>query len=499
MISRRSVVLVSALLGLAACIPSRRNGRTGSEPWPPPNQNNGQYAQGYPQQYPTTAYPTAATAPPVTTPTGTAKRPPNFHLPTARPTATTPAPMPTAPTVTGCGEIAVDGVTIPLDCFSKTYAKVDGVSKALSRGTLRSATPAPEYVDHRYDKVEGPIRHQRSVGAGAAFALASAIDQATIRSNAASQPVSVMHLWARARTPSLGEVLKQSLGKGVTSETSMPFDEGIACAWTTDPVAKRLCKPRGASDPTAAELSKADNSAVTKLADVVEIDGTNIDELRETIAKNQDVLVALRVDPDAWKAVIKAAEAEPLLPDYIGGGAVHSVALSGYAKQDGRWYFLVKNSWGTSWGANGYAWIEEGTLKKNMVAAFVIQVASNTGGASTPATCPNGTVPDATTGQCAPPCPDHSPRNNGVCASSGASTCPPGFVNTTGVCVVAAPTQSGMDQTTGIAYICGAAGCTYTWPKGTLGCPGVACSISCPAPKFLAAVNVEKKTISCTE
>lgn len=498
MISRRYVVTVAAVLGLAACIPSRRNGRTGSEPWPPQGQNGTQYpGQGYGQPYPATAYPTAATAPQATT--TAAKRPPNFHLPTARPTSTAPIPTPSATAVSGCGEISVDGVTIPLDCFSKTYAKVDGVSKALSRGTLRSATPAPEYVDHRYDKTEGPIRHQRTVGAGAAFALAGVIDQAMIRTNPSAQPVSVLHLWARSHAPSLGEIIRASVGKGVSSESAFAYDEGVACAWASDPVAKRLCKPRGASEPSASDLSRADAAAVAKLADVVEIDGTNIDELRETIAKNQDVLVALRVDPDTWKAVIKVPEPEPLLPDYVGGAGVHSVTLAGYAKQDGRWYFLIKNSWGTSWGAGGYAWIEEGTLKKNMVAAFVIQATSTSASTNAPTNCPSGTVPDSTTAQCAPPCPDRSPRNNGVCPSAGGSSCPPGFVNTTGICVVAAPTQSGMDQSTGIGYVCGAAGCTYTWAKGTLGCPGIACSISCPAPKFLASVNLEKKTISCTE
>ncbi|HEU4538403.1 MAG TPA: hypothetical protein VFS00_29990, partial [Polyangiaceae bacterium] len=74
-----------------------------------------------------------------------------------------------------------------------------------------------------------------------------------------------------------------------------------------------------------------------------------------------------------------------------------------------------------------------------------------------------------------------------------------GFVNTTGRCVVAAPDRVGNDPQTKIAYVCGTAGCTYTWLKGTLGCRELSCSISCPAPKFLAAVSPEKQTISCTE
>jgi hypothetical protein len=118
---------------------------------------------------------------------------------------------------------------------------------------------------------------------------------------------------------------------------------------------------------------------------------------------------------------------------------------------------------------------------------------------NTSTTCPVGQVPDAVSKQCTPPCPDNSPRVGGVCADPKSSACPPGFVNTSGRCVVAAPDRTGSDPQTGIGYVCGPAGCTYAWKKGVLGCLQETCSLSCPSPRFLASVNVEKKTISCTE
>lgn len=44
-----------------------------------------------------------------------------------------------------------------------------------------------------------------------------------------------------------------------------------------------------------------------------------------------------------------------------GRGINHMVTLSGYKKgSDGKWYYLVGNSWGKSWGAGGYAWSTKG-------------------------------------------------------------------------------------------------------------------------------------------
>ena len=37
-----------------------------------------------------------------------------------------------------------------------------------------------------------------------------------------------------------------------------------------------------------------------------------------------------------------------------GSDANHAVLVVGYGQQDGLEYFLVKNSWGTDWGENGY-------------------------------------------------------------------------------------------------------------------------------------------------
>ncbi len=487
---RRLACAVAVLL--SACVPSRHGPST--DPAGPPV-----YVVPPP---PIAAAPPSTAAPPPPSTTSPPLVSPKLRLAKIRPVVAPPGssapPLVHPPGAPGCGEIDVAGVTVPLDCLTKDYARVASPAAAVARQVLDKAPALPDYVDFRAEALTGIVRQAGVVGAGSAMALASAIDVALAQRSNTLPPVSALHVFARSPRASLGAAVAANLGRTIAREDVFPWSETRACTWA-QPDASRLCKtPEKGKAVTLADVAPAEASLHARLVDLVEIEPSNGAALRSALSRRQGVLLVLRADVTAWRSVVKAAEPDPLIPDYVGQSAVHSVVVVGYAEQDGEQYFLLKNSWGPLWGANGYAWIAESTLRKNAIDAFLVQAAPGLEPVGVTATCPAGQVPDAATKACSAPCPDGSPRVSGACADPK-STCPPGFVSTGGKCVVAAPTTTGSDPGTGISYACGAAGCTYSWKKGTLGCKDSICSQSCPAPKHLLAVNAAKKTVTCTE
>lgn len=50
----------------------------------------------------------------------------------------------------------------------------------------------------------------------------------------------------------------------------------------------------------------------------------------------------------------------------------HAVVAVGLGSFSGTKTFLIRNSWGTGWGDNGYAWVDEAFLSQHLVGTFVI-------------------------------------------------------------------------------------------------------------------------------
>lgn len=71
------------------------------------------------------------------------------------------------------------------------------------------------------------------------------------------------------------------------------------------------------------------------------------------LATNGPILAALNVD-DGWdSATAKGGKVDTFKPDTVRGG--HAICVVGY-RTDGR--FIVRNSWGTSWGDGGFAYLK---------------------------------------------------------------------------------------------------------------------------------------------
>jgi hypothetical protein len=352
----------------------------------------------------------------------------------------------------------------------------------------------PAVVDHRVEGTEGPVRDQGNAPACTAFATATAIDHALARWGGGNPSVSVMQIWARYHSPEVVTSLTANVGQKLGPEQQWPYSVTDAISWVPCKTFSRT--PReGCGHPV--DEARARTVASSPVGEFTEVEyiGSSADPivLQAKLAAGQDMVITIE-PPTAF--VPKGKAGAKYVPDYAksaGPGTGHTVVIAGYAHFAHGTYFLVHNSWGSGWGDGGFAWIHETTLRRWSLEIVAIDAEPILRGpGSRPlrqraqTTCDTGLVPDSIRGTCTPPCPDHSPRHDGVCPVAG--QCPGGFVNLTGACVLAAPVASGKDADSGITWTCGAGGCSYVLPRTSYaGCTGTSCQASCPSPDFILA------------
>ena len=448
------------------------------------------------------------------------KKPPPLRV-----TRTTTPPLPdlpalsaheapaTVPTEAGlesqpCKAIWTGSQAAPLACVhSLLFGTGNGAgAAALVPRKLLSRDPSslPTSVDHRLDGTEGPIRNQGQAPACTAFATATALDHALARWGGRNPAVSVMQIWSRYHAPFVATSLTANIGQPLGAEQTWPFSAPEAIGWVPCADFSRPPKSgcgRPVDDPRVRSVG---SNAVGEFTEVEYLSTPpDITILEAKLASGQDVVVTMEL-PKAF--VPKGSAGAHYIPDYAtsaGPGSGHAFVLSGYVRLPHGAYFLIHNSWGTSWGDAGYAWVHEATLSRwtrEVVAVDAEPVERDP--SSRPrrhrgeTTCAGTMVPDSITGTCTAPCPDHSPRHDGVCAI--ANQCPPSYVNLTGACVLAAPTSTARDPDTGISWVCGPGGCTYDLPrKSDPSCSGAVCRASCPAPDFHVALM--QNVLVCVE
>jgi hypothetical protein len=300
----------------------------------------------------------------------------------------------------------------------------------------------PHMVDHRKVGTEGPVMNQAQVGCCSAFSLASSLNNAVRRQNK-SDAISPMHIWAHYFTPGMSPASTKNQGRPLAVLSLWPYDEVVACKISQEEDAceqyYHVQKELPPWEPAIKQkLDDADAHGSWKLTSVTCVTGTLCSSTAPTgtsdpaivaayLATGTDLWAAMWIDEQAWYHPANAT-----IPDYTvpadaianGTGEGHGVSFSGYDWSSGTLRFLVHNSWGETWGDQGYAWISEAMVQKYLQQAYKVTVEDLTSAPARPGElnaltdddCPEDQLVDSVTGKCASICPGDVRQADGKCA-----------------------------------------------------------------------------------
>ena len=102
---------------------------------------------------------------------------------------------------------------------------------------------------------------------------------------------------------------------------------------------------------TGGDCQKCD--PVVQISGCVDVTKNNQIALKEAVSRGP-VSIAIEADKKAFQLYTSGV----LTGDACGTNLDHGVLIAGYGEESGTAYWLVKNSWGPTWGDNGYIKIE---------------------------------------------------------------------------------------------------------------------------------------------
>lgn len=307
---------------------------------------------------------------------------------------------------------------------------------------VRADTPSayPDMVDHRLNSTEGPIKDQGDVGACTSFALSSVFDNSLRR---ASQNITTSpeHLWSHYAVPTMEDAASSNLNKPITTHEALPYSGKEACMLMKDSSddcgSAYNVRPNTAQNDAALQgkLRTADASNGHKITsfEELQVGPPNIDELVAVLASGADIWAAFNIDSSSF---VNRRMQNFVIPDWIVPDGGHALAISGYRKVNGSYQFLIHNSWGISWGDQGYAWVSQAMVTRWLHLAYKVKTDVDAGGTSpvlpkTDEDCRGDQVIDSVTKLCAGVCPDGQHPANGQCSTGPAPG--PGQLNIPGL------------------------------------------------------------------
>jgi len=199
----------------------------------------------------------------------------------------------------------------------------------------------PDSVDWRSKNAVTPVKNQGQCGSCWAFSTTGALEGAY--AIASGNLVSISEQQLVDCSSSFGN---QGCNGGLMDNGFKFEEQADACTEDSYPytAATGICK----SSTCKTAVSKGD---VTGYQDVK----TDDQKALEEAVSQQPVSVAIEADQMAFQSYTGG-----VLTKECGTSLDHGVLVVGYGTEDGTDYWLVKNSWGESWGESGYVKIERG-------------------------------------------------------------------------------------------------------------------------------------------
>jgi C1A family cysteine protease len=198
--------------------------------------------------------------------------------------------------------------------------------------TTSTLTSLPDSVDWRTkDNIVSPVKDQAQCGSCWAFATVEAVESALALKGKGLQTLSPQELVdcssSYGNYGCSGGIMDRALDfiidNGVCSESEYSYT---------------------ASDNTCKQCAP-----VASISDCQDIPSNNQLLLKEAVSI-QPVIVAIEAD----RTYFQFYKSGILDSTLCGTNLDHAVVVVGYGEEDGQKYWIVRNSWGTSWGDNGY-------------------------------------------------------------------------------------------------------------------------------------------------
>ncbi|KAK9883495.1 hypothetical protein WA026_001669 [Henosepilachna vigintioctopunctata] len=223
------------------------------------------------------------------------------------------------------------------DSEFKHYLKSGLLNSTRKAGEIfakNSAFVAPESVDWRKEGVVTPVKNQKSCGGCWAFSSTGAIEGQYAIKNKQLKSLSEQQLIDCSKNGNndgcngglMTSAFEYVEKNGIDSEDDYPYLE-----------VDGICRSK-------------EFTPVTKLSGYVQIPSEDEDALTEAIATKGPISVGVDASTMAFNFYRSGIYTGPCSSIDLD----HAILAVGFGSENGKNYYIVKNSWGSSWGEEGY-------------------------------------------------------------------------------------------------------------------------------------------------